>query len=583
MKMFSLFRKTRLVARQFIFLFISSLIVLASLAWNTLNHTEEIYRSKTLRDAEIILSRSNEFINSYLDNVQNILLQLSFRKELFGVISEQDTEKILREYVDSNSTALSTLYLIRNNGTVVSSTQLYFSILGNDHLAKMVDLAKLNYGGINWSEPYQSPISQRTMAFVAPVSDNKGGLLGVIVMEIELTQLSTRLSKLLETETQTFTVLSSSKSVVASNPFSKLIPPELRENGIIRNELIEQWFQLPIGVSEIEMGSNKAIAMKSNTNRLGWSLISIFDESSFYRDIRSLYTYYRDAAIFWVLFLFVGSLLISHYFTSPIKGLVRKMDRVRNFELQSPIQADREDEIGDLARSYNAMMERIRSLRQEVLSVEGQKRDYEIRMLQSQIGPHFLYNTLACIDSLAYQEKLPEVQETLKSLIGILSLSIGKQSQFITLAEELQGLSMFTQIQNIRYGKAISLHFEVEQGLEAHLIPRLTLQPIVENAIFHGIVPTGRIGFIRITIFTHKEGIRMYIRDNGIGMEEGKARMLMVSERKNPNHNSFNSLGIYNVHNRLQLYYGALYGLKIRGRLQKGTVVRVLIPKNTVH
>lgn len=574
------FRFNRLATRMFLFLFASGVLVLATLAWNTLNRAEELYRSKALLDAEIMINRTNEYVNSYLDNVQSILLQIAFRKELFGdLLSTADKEAILREYVRSNGVVLSSLYVIRDDGDTVSSNQLYYSILGNPHLTGLVDLASLNYGAINWSEPYDSPLSQRTMAFVTPVSNQGGQRLGVVVMEIDLKQLSGKLSTLLETESQSFMVLTSAKNVVSSNPYNRLIPQQLRHGDQIGQPLIDELARLPVGTSHMKLQEKPIVTVKSITNRLGWSLISIFDEASFFRDIRSLYIYHRDAALIWIVLICIGSYLISRYFTRPIRRLALKMDRVKALEFKSPLPTERRaDEIGDLARSYSAMMERIRTLSQEVRTSEEQKRDYEIRMLQSQIGPHFLYNTLACIESLAYQQKLSEVQETIHSLVGILSLSIGRSNQFIPLAEELQGLYMFVQIQNVRYGQSILLTADITPELEALPIPRLTLQPIVENAIFHGIAPTGRKGKIRLKVFKSKHGIKIYIRDNGIGMDAGKARELLHTDRKNPSSSSFNSLGLSNVHDRLQLYYGQPYGLKIRSYPQKGTLVRVLLP-----
>ncbi|TBL80686.1 histidine kinase [Paenibacillus thalictri] len=573
-------RSTRLATKMFLFLFFSSSFVLALLAWNTLGRAEEVYKSMALKDSEIIISRTNEFIDSYLDNVQTIMLQLAFRRELFGEgLNEKEKEAILREYVRSNGSVLSTLYVIPDHGNVVSSTQLYYSILGNPHLTRLVKLAKLNYGAVNWSEPYESPLSQRTMAFVTPVSTPEGRPLGVVVLEIDLNQLSAKLSRLLETEAQSFTVLSAEQSVVASNPQSRLIPRQLRQGNTFSEELIGQLADLPIGTSRMQLLDKPIIAVKSNTNRLGWSLISIFDEASFFRDIRGLYTYYRDAALYWVVLLCVGSYLLSRYFTLPIKRLALRMDRVKALEFHSVLPPEsRGDEIGELARSYHAMMERIRSLSQEVRQIEEQKRDYEIRMLQSQIGPHFLHNTLACIESLAFQQKIAEVQMTIHSLTGLLSLSIGRKTPFITLKEELQGLHMFVQIQNIRYGKQIALNVQMSAELGEQQIPRLTLQPIIENAIFHGIVPTGRRGKIGIKVVAGRNGMNIFVRDNGIGMEEAQARSLLGAERGTPSSGSFNSLGLANVNSRLQLYYGSPYGLKIRGRLQKGTVVRVRVP-----
>ena len=133
------------------------------------------------------------------------------------------------------------------------------------------------------------------------------------------------------------------------------------------------------------------------------------------------------------------------------------MDRLNDVQVLAKLTVTRRDEIGRLMQSYNAMLDRIQSQLQKTKSAEKQKKEYELKMLRSQIAPHFLYNTLACISSLAKQQRIDEVRETIRSLVKLLSFSFDKESEYVSVEEELEGLRMYMHIQQVRYGDKISI------------------------------------------------------------------------------------------------------------------------------
>jgi two-component system sensor histidine kinase YesM len=568
--------RMRLATKHFIFLFLGGLLVFGVLAWSTLVQSEQLFRDQTIRDSEIIISRTNDYLNAYLENVQHVMLQLASRTDILDSRDPTYTERALQEYADANNSVISTILLVKENGTILSNTQLYYDILGRGELPDVFELAKGNYGGINWSEPYWSSLSQHTVAFVRPVGESGKS---IVVIEINLKEFSARLAALGGSEFQTFMIMSAGGRLVAGIPYSKLLPyPTYTQE--LPPDLNEQLFKLPVGTSEMETSNKHLIAVKSNMNRLGWSLVSVFDKSYFYGNIGELYAAYGRAALLLVIILLVGALMISRTFSHPIKTLANKMDRVQDIDVPSYLNVTRGDEIGDLARSYNSLMSRISMLSKDIVDMEVKKRSYEIRMLQNQIGPHFLYNTLACIASLAYQNKNEQVQETINSLVGLLSITMGKESSLTTLAEEIQGIEMFTQIQNVRYGNRITLKLEIDPGVKNVLMPRLTLQPLVENAIFHGIVPTRLHGMITIRAYRNKKGVRIYIRNNGNGINKAFFEKLLEGYSHDADTSRSDGLGIYNVNHRLFLYFGKPYGLKANG-VHTGTVVSVHIPYTT--
>ncbi|SDC92970.1 Histidine kinase-, DNA gyrase B-, and HSP90-like ATPase [Paenibacillus sp. UNCCL117] len=570
-----------IATKQFVFLFVVTFIMFIALALNNLRDAEALFRDQVVRDSQQLIGRTNQYIDSYLDNVQNMLLLLSTRDDLLLEGHEEEARRTLKNFADYNSSAARTLYLISEDGRVFSNNQVYYEIIGNPHLASLYKLAMSNYGAMNVSEPYDSPMSGKTIAYVLPVTGkDKLHSKGVAVVEIDLERLTGLVAPLLLNENQTFTIISKNNNVITyTDPNDKLLPyvegtflPQLQP------AFLDSLSELPVGVRTITGNENSLVVIKSSSNRLGWTLICFIKEDFFYQNVLKLYQNYRDAGIIWMIVLFFSTWIMTRHFTKPVRGLAAKMDRVRDLGVLSYISVDRSDEIGTLAKSYNAMMERVHMLLSETKEMEAKKKQFELKMLQSQIAPHFLYNTLACISSLARQGRIDDVRETIKSLVALLSFSFNKTTEFVTLAEELEGLQRYVQIQRVRYGDAFTLTTDVDPAVLQAKLLKLTLQPIVENAIFHGIVPKKAKGHIHVRGRLEQGVLKLLVCDNGLGMSPEVVSKLLVQRKAEHSKYSFTGMGVINVHERLRIHFGSAYGLKIRSREGEGTVVRLRIP-----
>ncbi|MDD9269744.1 histidine kinase [Paenibacillus sp. GCM10023248] len=574
-----------MVAKHFLFLSIGTLVLLGGLGWINLREAEDLFRKQVVSDAQIIIDRTNLYMNAYLDNVQNILMLISTRDDLLNEGMEKEAADVLRSYANMNRTLYKSIYLVRADGGVISNSQTTFEIVGNPQIPLLLAKAKQTYG-MFITEPYQSPMSGKTVAFVLPIpSGSTKSLKGIAVVEIDLVQLTNLLAQFMNTKNQTFAIITNKRNVVHSFdsglPLSSyrllpyntsVFPPEL-DTGFV-----EQIAELPLGASEIEGPQGDLVAVKSGLNNLGWHFIAFYENSFFYQNIRSLYRNFSTAGVFWIFIVLASTYMISRYITLPVRTLVAKMDRVRDMEVLHSIHATGNDEIGRLARSYNAMMERIHLLMHETKEAERRKKQFELKMLQSQIAPHFLYNTLACISSLAKQHKIVEVRETIKALVGLLSFSFDKSTEFVTLEDELEGLRMYAYIQKVRYGDKFTMEIDAAPETLSQTMLKLTLQPLVENAIFHGLVPLKRTGTIRIRTKCVKDKLVITIRDNGLGMNREQLDSLFTERHKAPSKHRFTGIGIMNVHERIGLHFGAGYGLSIFSLPEVGTMIRIELP-----
>ncbi|MFC5650165.1 sensor histidine kinase [Paenibacillus solisilvae] len=567
-----------LATKQFIYLFVFTLFLVLVLAWRNFHDSEKLLHNQVVRDAELLVGRTNQYIDASLDNVENMLLLLSTRSDLLKEGNEETALDTLRKFADYNNSIAKTLYMVRSDGKVFASTQVNFEIIGNPHLPELYKLALENYGAINVSEPYYSPMSGHTLAYVLPITDARKQVQGVVVAEVNLDLLTERIAPMIY---QSYVLFTQSGNVINRlDSRDKMLPvqPAVYPQ-VLQESFQKQLVTLKVGVSRIEGNSLKPlVAVKSTRNRLGWSLAAFIEEDYFYQDLQKLNNNYRDATILWMVALLFSAYILSRSFTNPIRRFVEKMDRLNDVQVVAKLPVTRSDEIGRLTQSYNAMLERIQNLLQKTKSAEEQKKEYELKMLRSQIAPHFLYNTLACISSLAKQQRIDEVRETIRSLVKLLSFSFDKQSEFVSMEEELEGLRMYMYIQQVRYGDQYQYELDINPGLLQYRILKLTLQPLVENALFHGITPHHG-GLITIKGRIEKSMFRLYIRDNGIGISRDEIGKLLNEEFDQARSKyRFTGIGLRNVHDRIRIHHGEPYGLRIRSAHGVGTIIRVTVP-----
>ncbi|MFK7692355.1 sensor histidine kinase [Paenibacillus sp. HJGM_3] len=570
-------RSLSLGTKQFLLLFCVTFTMFAFLAVNNYNRSAELFKNQIVDDAQMLMLRTNQFLDTYLDNGQNILLVLSSQTDMLKSSPDTEVENFLRSVSENNSMIVKTLYVIRDDGKVFSSSQVFYEVLGNPMLPRLYDQAQKGYVSIV-SQPYVSPQSGQTVAIARPLVDKKNQRAGVAVVELDLNKVNSEITDV-NTANQTFVLLSDKNELVTYDNQTDLLPAKPHEyQTVLTDEFVEAVIALPVGTSHIEGPQGPLVTIRSGQNRLGWTLVFFIKESYFYQNIAALNENYRTAAIVMLAVLLLAAFTISRFFTRPIRLLASRMDRVQDMAVVPNITLHRDDEIGRLARSFNAMMERIRGLLDETKRMEARKKELELKVLQSQIAPHFLYNTLACIGSLAIQHKTAEVKETIRALVGVLKFSFDKTAEFVRVDEELEGLHHYLQIQKTRYGDMFSPTLEVDPAVYDCVMLKLTLQPIVENAIFHGILPLQREGRLVIRGVVRNGVIRFTIRDNGVGMEPERLRMVLEQRITKLSKERFTGIGVHNVHDRLRLYYGKPYGMRIRSLEGAGTVVSIAFP-----
>jgi two-component system sensor histidine kinase YesM len=280
-----------------------------------------------------------------------------------------------------------------------------------------------------------------------------------------------------------------------------------------------------------------------------------------------------------ILITFIFSMFLSSNLTYPLKRILKRMRKVSkgNFEADYSLEGD--DEMGELGRGINDLAGNIYGLLEKVKQEEKEKRNLELMVLQNQINPHFLYNTLNSIKWMATVQKADGIRDIVSAL-GRLLMNISKEkSEEISIRKELSLTEDYIFIQNIRYnGKIKTNYFIDDESFLDYKIVKFTLQPVVENAIFHGIEPKREAGDIKIGITEEEDCLILYIEDDGVGIEKEDIQKILNTEKKNVN-KGLSGIGIKNVDERLKLFYGEEFGLSIDSVIGMYTRVNIKIPK----
>ncbi|NOU79005.1 HAMP domain-containing protein [Paenibacillus sp. LMG 31459] len=329
----------------------------------------------------------------------------------------------------------------------------------------------------------------------------------------------------------------------------------------------------------LELGGEKVMAGAKQISGTDWNLVSIVSLREIYA---SSYKVRNQIFIFIVPLAIALNILvyyISRSQTRRIGMVIRKMRKVQSGEL-IPVNYDgSRDEAGQLVENFNYMVEQMKIILEEQYTLGQEAKSSEMRALHSQINPHFLYNTLDLINWTAIKHDVPEISSLVQSLSQFYKLSLNKGEEIITVGKELEHVQLYVDIQNRRFGNTIHLLIDVDEALFEYSMPKITLQPIVENSILHGIRETEeRRGEIFIYSFREHNAIVLAVQDNGIGIPEERVHWFNTPGETSEKQDGY---GIRNINHRIQLLYGLSYGLHFESRLGEGTTVEIRIPSST--
>jgi len=329
-------------------------------------------------------------------------------------------------------------------------------------------------------------------------------------------------------------------------------------------------------------GSQSRLLVNSfQSSMTNWCYVTMTDKASLSEEATNLN---RAILLFGVLGLALAlliSLLFSRRIVVPIKRLQVSMANIIKHNFRSKIPVSGTDEVSHLTETFNFMTNRIRELIQTVYQVEIKEKEANLNALQAQINPHFLYNTLGTINAMAVVENQEEIGEMVVALGDMLQYAIRTKDKIVTIRDELTHVSCYITIQKTRFGSRLQYSAHVPEGIADNRLIRLSLQPLVENAISHGIERGSGAGSIQIIGKRAGDAIEITVSDDGAGIPEERLRDIQAwlsYQKLRESEERETSIGLYNVNERLKLHFGEAYGITIRSEWGKGTEVTIRIP-----
>ncbi|WP_150275792.1 cache domain-containing sensor histidine kinase [Paenibacillus tepidiphilus] len=337
-----------------------------------------------------------------------------------------------------------------------------------------------------------------------------------------------------------------------------------------------------------QFNGQKSILSVYHLKDYPWSLVSVTSWDSLSREV----TVFARWFVIVILLCLLAAVIFNLFFMNRIAGsiavIVRFMRRVEDGDLTSRVEEKGNDELTMLARGVNDLMDKINSLFSRVHLEQRRKNQAEMRVLQAQIKPHFLFNTLESINVLAVQNEGRKVSEMVYRLAGILRISIQDRDE-ITLEEEITHLRNYLDIQKFRFEDVFDYEIEVPEELLGCGMLKLTLQPLVENSIQHGFEGIDYTGRIKVSVWEERGNLLLRVEDNGLGMNPAQLSMFqyMAGEAaepaleagQQPLHQERRGLGLRSVADRIRIEYGERYGIFICSAPGMGTVIQCVIPK----
>lgn len=346
---------------------------------------------------------------------------------------------------------------------------------------------------------------------------------------------------------------------------------ELSTNDFLNNNLKQDFITSKVN------GKNFYVTYRAITGN-NWRILTYIPAVEYERDIVSLRKWIVLICGSCCFLALIISVAISDSISKPLRNLSKMMLKVGEGDFNAFSQYESQNEIGILSRHFNKMVTQVQQLIQEVYQEQLLKQKAELKSLRMQINPHFLYNTLESINWIARIKGIPEIGKMVKALGDLMRSSISGDD-FVSVEEEIKNISNYLTIQKFRYGDRFEVEVDVSENILAVKIPKLILQPIVENAIVHGLENKVGTGKIEIIGFIENNKICLVVNDNGIGMDQNTINLLL-SDKPMQEADGHTHIGLRNVDSRLKMYYGKDYGIGINSEIGWGTRVTIYIPED---
>ncbi|WP_337099742.1 cache domain-containing sensor histidine kinase [Paenibacillus sp. YIM B09110] len=486
----------------------------------------------------------------------------------------KSTNTLLRNIAYSSS-FVKIVYILKDSGVGWGSGTFSTSKLKKAELAELdwVKKSKQEDGKLVWQPLRRDLFSGggENTELVLPVSRvlkdfNTLKQIGLLVVNMNGRSAVNTIGQVKLGETGRYTVVDSEGVVMIDTDLARIGKP------VAERDLHE----LIIGNDAVEFEyDNNGVPYYGVKQMLsnGWMLVGTVPTVEITGALDKLHTRILITSACFALMAVLIGLLIAKKVTRPIKQLTLEMRRVQQGDLTVRTEVKTSDEIGLMSKHFNKMLDEIEQLMERVETQQKEKLEAEVRAVTYRIHPHFLYNTLSTLRWLIRSGERERADQGLAALTRLLQANMGKDGQMITIEEELEIIQKYLVILEMRYEHKYELNIQIEPEQNGIRIPRMLLQPLIENAVFHGFVPLNRGGNITVEVYGRYREVHIVVKDNGAGIEEEQLKLM------NSRQGGMEQLGIglRHIHDSLRLYYGPASSFTITSEPDVGSTIHIIL------
>ncbi|MBD2865731.1 sensor histidine kinase [Paenibacillus oceani] len=563
-----------LSVKLFTFCFISISLLVLLLVAASQHYVSGQFASQQTSYVAHALKRTDYFLNQFMKNLQKDLQFIARDRRLAG-LEPDETVQLLEQY-RLQWKDIKNLYVFNSDGHVLGTSGALWEIASSENIRSVHLGLTAGDSPVVWTEPYFSPVSDYTVTVAVKIPMAEGESPAILAADLDLESiLAAYEDEYLGSKESLLLLSRANRPISVRSPYVKydVFAKSYSLSGLPADSLqhnVNAW------QAEDEQGNPLHIS-RASSNIWGWQVILILNDSFLAKSLAFMKAFSILIGLAGLVLSIVVSYYLARYMIKPLKQLIPQMKKVSAGDFQTQIDSRRNDEFGILAVAFNRMVVKISQLMDSVVQAEIKKKMYELKVLQTQIQPHFLYNTLNSISYLAKRGRTQEVDTMITNLSSLLHFHLDKVEEFVPFDEELEGVKRYASIMEFRYPGQFILDFEIDEMVRHVPIPKFTLQPLVENAIFHGILPKGDLGSIVVTGERDGERLVLRVSDDGIGIPDNRRSLLLQTKPDGANAGYYH-LGLFSIHERLRLYYGEGYGLRIHSVDSGGTTVEIIIP-----
>ncbi len=570
----------------------SLLIIFAGLTFLLIavNYTNKAIYENSIHYTTQIIRQVNRDIDAYIDYMENISSVIAKSSDVSRYLFDENQTQ--EQYAEERERILTQFHTIMEsrsdiyNIAIVADNGKYIVNSGTDKLTEYIDIKSLDWyqktmqasGAIVVSSSHVQNAIQSSYQWVitlsrALVNNQTGKKEGLFFVDLNYSAIS-NLCNSNHIGNKGYIFLVDANGNVIYHPKQQLL------YGGLLTEKIDDVMRCDSDYFFTDQGAQRRLYTISRSEKTGWYAVGVAYSFELLKNTKQAQAMYLLVAAGLLLGVLVLSNRLSQDLTRPIRQLRDCMSTVEEGNFEASVDIAVANEIGSLSRSFNMMTDRIRALIEQNRYEQEQKRKSELRALQSQINPHFLYNTLDSIIWMAEDEKNEEVVVMTAALARLLRQSISNEQEQVTVAQEIDYVRSYLTIQKMRYKDKLEYEIEASSEVLPVSIVKFTLQPLVENAIYHGIKYKETKGKVRVRGFVEENKAFLAVEDDGAGMDEQQMRKILdeAGKEQAAHIRTGRGVGVSNVLKRLRLYYGEEYGISYTSKIGVGTCALVSIP-----